>query len=66
MDILFLSRLITAINAIRIARFASPQYLRQTLRAEIAFFDSSEPGSISGSITNDGNLVNQGIRKNSV
>ena len=36
-------------------------FLKQTLRQEIGYFDSSEPASISGSINMGGNLVNQGI-----
>lgn len=36
-------------------------FLKQTLRQEIGYFDSSEPGSISGSINMGGNLVNHGI-----
>lgn len=36
-------------------------FLKHTLRQEIGYFDSSDPGSISGSINMGGNLVNQGI-----
>jgi ATP-binding cassette subfamily B (MDR/TAP) protein 1 len=36
-------------------------FLSHTLRQEIAFFDSSEAGSVSGYVTTNGNLVNQGI-----
>ncbi|KAH8883215.1 P-loop containing nucleoside triphosphate hydrolase protein [Thozetella sp. PMI_491] len=47
-------------NAIRVTRALRLDFLKHTLRQDIAFFDS-EAGSISGSITTDGNLVNSGI-----
>jgi ATP-binding cassette, subfamily B (MDR/TAP), member 1 len=47
---------IVSINAIRLTRSLRLDFLKQTLRQEIGYFDSSEPGSISGA-----NLVNQGI-----
>ncbi|KAB5571931.1 P-loop containing nucleoside triphosphate hydrolase protein [Coniochaeta sp. 2T2.1] len=52
---------VISINAIRITRSLRLDYLKQTLRQEIAYFDSAEPGSIPGSINRGGNLVNQGI-----
>ncbi|KAK0612578.1 ABC transporter type 1, transmembrane domain-containing protein [Bombardia bombarda] len=48
-------------NAIRTTRSLRIDFIRQTLRQEIAFFDSSEAGSISGHVTTNANLVNQGI-----
>ncbi|KAK6530830.1 hypothetical protein TWF281_007667 [Arthrobotrys megalospora] len=50
-----------SINAIRVTRSLRLDFLKQTLRQEIGYFDSSEPGSISSNITAGGNLVNQGI-----
>jgi ATP-binding cassette, subfamily B (MDR/TAP), member 1 len=50
-----------SINAIRITRALRVDFLKQTLRQEIGFFDASEAGSISGSVTTNGNLINQGI-----
>ncbi|KAK6355847.1 hypothetical protein TWF718_000228 [Orbilia javanica] len=50
-----------SINGIRISRSLRLDFLRQTLRQEIGFFDSSEPGSISSNINTGVNLVNQGI-----
>ncbi|KAK6337456.1 hypothetical protein TWF730_002855 [Orbilia blumenaviensis] len=50
-----------SINAIRITRSLRLDFFRQTLRQEIGYFDSSEPGSISSSINAGGNLVNQGM-----
>lgn len=50
-----------SINAIRLTRTLRLDFLKQTLRQEIGYFDSSGPGSISGSINMGGNLVNQGI-----
>lgn len=52
---------IVSINAIRLTRSLRLDFLKQTLRQEIAYFDSAEPGSIPGSINRGGNLVNQGI-----
>ncbi|KAH8907719.1 P-loop containing nucleoside triphosphate hydrolase protein [Coniochaeta sp. PMI_546] len=48
-------------NAIRTTRSLRLSFLRHTLRQEIAFFDSSEAGSVSGYVTTNGNLVNSGI-----
>jgi ATP-binding cassette subfamily B (MDR/TAP) protein 1 len=52
---------IVSINAIRLTRSLRLEFLKQTLRQEIAYFDSAEPGSIPGSINRDGNLVDQGV-----
>ncbi|RVD83845.1 uncharacterized protein DFL_005619 [Arthrobotrys flagrans] len=52
---------LVSINAIRISRSLRLDFLKQTLRQEIGFFDSSEPGSISSNINTSVNLVNQGI-----
>jgi len=48
-------------NAIKIIRSLRIDFLRHTLRQEIAFFDSSEGGSVAGHITTNASLVNQGI-----
>ncbi|EGX45057.1 hypothetical protein AOL_s00173g158 [Orbilia oligospora ATCC 24927] len=50
-----------SINAIRISRSLRLHFLKQTLRQEVGFFDSSAPGSISSNINTGVNLVNQGI-----
>ncbi|KAK6514979.1 hypothetical protein TWF506_007337 [Arthrobotrys conoides] len=50
-----------SINAIRISRSLRLHFLKQTLRQEVGFFDSSEPGSMSSNINTGVNLVNQGI-----
>lgn len=52
---------IIAINAIRLTRSLRLDFLNNTLRQEIGYFDSAEPGSIPGSINRGGNLVTQGI-----
>ncbi|KAK3695875.1 P-loop containing nucleoside triphosphate hydrolase protein [Podospora appendiculata] len=49
-----------SINAIRTTRALRIDFLRQTLRQEVGFFDS-EAGSIAGHVTTNANLVNQGI-----
>lgn len=56
-----LSQTIVSINAIRVTRSLRIHFLKQTLRQEIGYFDSSEPGSVSTSLNMGGNLVNQGI-----
>ncbi|KAK3372106.1 P-loop containing nucleoside triphosphate hydrolase protein [Podospora didyma] len=48
-------------NAIRTTRALRIDFLKHTLRQEVGFFDSSEGGSVSGHVTTNGNLVNQGI-----
>ncbi|KAJ4403514.1 hypothetical protein N0V85_005081 [Neurospora sp. IMI 360204] len=48
-------------NAIRITRSLRIDFLKQTIRQEIAFFDLPEAGSISSHVTTNANLVNQGI-----
>ncbi|KAK6500277.1 hypothetical protein TWF481_010622 [Arthrobotrys musiformis] len=50
-----------SINAIRVSRSLRLDFLRQTLRQEIGYFDSEEPGSISSNINTGVNLVSQGI-----
>ncbi|RKU41651.1 hypothetical protein DL546_002293 [Coniochaeta pulveracea] len=52
---------IVSINAIRLTRSLRIDFLKQTLRQEIPYFDSAEAGSIAGNINRGGNLVNQGI-----
>ncbi|KAH6894643.1 P-loop containing nucleoside triphosphate hydrolase protein [Thelonectria olida] len=52
---------IVSINAIRVTRSLRIDFLKQTLRQEIGYFDSSEPGSVSTSLNTGGNLVSQGI-----
>ncbi|KAK7419742.1 hypothetical protein QQX98_003114 [Neonectria punicea] len=52
---------ISSINAIRVTRSLRIDFLKQTLRQEIGYFDSSEPGSVSTSLNTGGNLVSQGI-----
>lgn len=52
---------IVSINAIRLTRSLRLDFLKHTLRQEIGYFDSAEPGSIPGSINRGANLVNQGI-----
>ncbi|KAK3489025.1 P-loop containing nucleoside triphosphate hydrolase protein [Neurospora hispaniola] len=48
-------------NAIRITRSLRIDFLKQTIRQEVAFFDLPEAGSISSHLTTNANLVNQGI-----
>lgn len=48
-------------SAIRTTKNLRITFLRQTLRQEIGYFDSSEAGSITGHVTTNVNLVNQGI-----
>ncbi|KAK3367251.1 P-loop containing nucleoside triphosphate hydrolase protein [Lasiosphaeria ovina] len=50
-----------AANAIRTTRALRIDFVKHTLRQEIAFFDSAEGGSVSGHVTTNCNLVNQGI-----
>ncbi|KAI5458316.1 P-loop containing nucleoside triphosphate hydrolase protein [Mariannaea sp. PMI_226] len=52
---------IISINSIRVTRSLRIDFLKQTLRQEIGYFDSSEPGSISTRLNTGGNLVGQGI-----
>ncbi|KAK3354418.1 ABC transporter transmembrane region-domain-containing protein [Neurospora tetraspora] len=44
-----------------ITRSLRIDFLKQTIRQEIAFFDLPEAGSISSHVTTNANLVNQGI-----
>ncbi|KAM7188807.1 P-loop containing nucleoside triphosphate hydrolase protein [Naviculisporaceae sp. PSN 640] len=50
-----------SINGIRVTKALRADFLKQALRQEIAFFELSEAGSISGHVTTNANLVNQGI-----
>ena len=51
---------LVAFNAIRTTRALRVDFLRHTLRQEIAFFDA-EAGSIANHVTTNVNLVNTGI-----
>jgi len=48
-------------NAIKITRALRIDFVRHTLRQEVAFFDAAEAGSVAARISTDANLVNQGI-----
>ncbi len=48
-------------GGIRITRSIRIDFLRHTLRQEVAFFDSSEGGSVANHVTTNSSLVNQGI-----
>ncbi|KAK3364499.1 P-loop containing nucleoside triphosphate hydrolase protein [Lasiosphaeria hispida] len=48
-------------NGIRVARSLRIDFLKHTLRQEIAFFDSAEGGSVSNHVTTNISLINQGI-----
>lgn len=50
-----------AFTAIRTTKALRVSLLEQVLRQEIGYFDSSAAGSISGHVTTNGNLVNNGI-----
>ncbi|KAH7308692.1 P-loop containing nucleoside triphosphate hydrolase protein [Stachybotrys elegans] len=52
--------LLISITAIRTTKKLRVDFLRQTLRQEISFFDSPS-ASVSGQITTNGNLINNGI-----
>ena len=54
-------QIIVSINAIRVTRTPSLDFLKHGLCQEIGYLDSSESSTISGSINNNGNLVNRGI-----
>lgn len=47
--------------AIQTTKSLRIDYLQHTLRQEVGYFDSAEAGSVSGHVTTNGNLVNQGI-----
>ncbi|KAF7560030.1 hypothetical protein G7046_g4121 [Stylonectria norvegica] len=49
-----------SISAIRTTKALRVDFVRQTLRQEISFFDSPS-SSVSGQITTNGNLINNGI-----
>jgi ATP-binding cassette subfamily B (MDR/TAP) protein 1 len=49
------------ISALRTTKTLRIDFLRQTLRQDIAFFDQSSNGAIAIQITTNGNLVNVGI-----
>ena len=50
-----------SLNAIRVTRALRIDFFRQTLRQDIAFFDTAGNGAIAASITTDANLAHQGI-----
>ncbi|KAF1812099.1 multidrug resistance protein 3 [Eremomyces bilateralis CBS 781.70] len=50
-----------SISAIRTTKALRIDFLRHVVRQDIAFFDTSGPGSIPTQITSNGNQVNQGI-----
>lgn len=50
-----------AASAIRTTKALRVDFLKQTLRQEIPFFESSDSPSVASQITTNGNLVNQGI-----
>ncbi|KID97448.1 multidrug resistance protein 1, partial [Metarhizium majus ARSEF 297] len=56
----FLWTVLVNITAIRTTKELRVDFVRQTLRQEISFFDSPS-SSVSGQITTNGNLVNNGI-----
>lgn len=51
---------LVSITAIRTTKDLRVSFVRQTLRQEIAFFDTPS-SSVSGQITTNGNLINNGI-----
>lgn len=52
--------MLISITAIRTTKALRIDFVRQTLRQEVSFFDSPS-SSISGQITTNGNLINHGI-----
>lgn len=53
--------LLFSANGIKVTRALRIDFLKHTLRQEVAFFDSSEGGSVANHITTNTSLVNQGI-----
>ena len=58
---LTLLQLCISIAATRTTKALRQDFLKQTLRQDITFFDSPQSGSISVQVTTNGNVVNQGI-----
>ncbi|CAM1501550.1 Fc.00g035340.m01.CDS01 [Cosmosporella sp. VM-42] len=56
----YLWTVLVSISAIRTTKALRVDFVRQTLRQEISFFDSPS-SSVSGQITTNGNLINAGI-----
>ena len=54
-------KFLVATSAIRTVKALRIDFLRQVLRQDIGFFDSADAPSISGHITTNANLVNNGI-----
>jgi ATP-binding cassette subfamily B (MDR/TAP) protein 1 len=52
--------MLISITAIRTTKALRIDFIRQTLRQEVSFFDSPS-SSVSGQITTNGNLINHGI-----
>ncbi|KAL1901982.1 hypothetical protein Sste5346_001688 [Sporothrix stenoceras] len=50
-----------SINAIRVTRSLRLDFFKNTLRQDIAFFDTAGHGAIAASINTDANLAHQGI-----
>jgi ATP-binding cassette, subfamily B (MDR/TAP), member 1 len=50
-----------SIAAVRTTKALRQDFLKQTLRQNVAFFDSPDSGSISIQVTTNGNIVQQGI-----
>ena len=48
-------------SAIRTTRALRIDFLRQTLRQDVGYFDAPDTPSITGQMTTNGNLINQGI-----
>jgi ATP-binding cassette, subfamily B (MDR/TAP), member 1 len=55
------SKVLISVSAIRTTKALRVDFLRHTLRQDIAFFESPDSPSVSGQVTTNGNLVNQGI-----
>ncbi|KAH6884073.1 P-loop containing nucleoside triphosphate hydrolase protein [Thelonectria olida] len=56
----YLWTMLISITAIRTTKALRIDFVRQTLRQEVSFFDSPS-SSVSGQITTNGNLINHGI-----
>lgn len=54
-------QVLVASAAIRITKALRIDFFRQVLRQDVAFFESPDAPSISGHVTTNGNLINQGI-----
>lgn len=52
--------MLVSIAAIRTTKALRVDFVKSTLRQEVAFFDSPA-SSVPGQITTNGNLINQGI-----